>query len=177
MDKAILDYALKILEDAGCDKHTYALEPDDVIMDDLKKAFPGGMEYPYVDVANAIIAVSERKPIYRAPWRVLFDSGESVDGIDAETLEEAKELVIETYYTWMEEEESTRDCESWNEMIYSCSAVVGKYCPETDEYDEYWYPSDEELEAIGWKELTEEEWCELCSVEQYGKEEENTDED
>jgi hypothetical protein len=32
---------------------------------------------------------------------------------------------------------------------------VQKYDPDDDEYHDYWCPSDEELEEIGWKEIEE----------------------
>ena len=41
--------------------------------------------------------------------------------------------------------------EDFNYMICNCSVRVDKYNPNTDEYEEYWEPSSEELKNIGWK--------------------------
>ena len=159
-DKEIKKYALKILTDAGCDKFTYGGEYAKHIMDDLKTGFPDGMKYHYIDVANAILKMSRPKPLYRAPYRVIIDTEHSTDGADEKDLASAKENVYDTYYEWMNDEAlhrkdpdkpTKKEKENWDMMIYNCGAYIEKYNPNTDEYEEYWYPSDDKLKRMGWK--------------------------
>ena len=58
-NKAIKDYAITILTDAECDEHSYYNVPAETIINDLKEAFPDGMQYPYEHVAAAIADYSE----------------------------------------------------------------------------------------------------------------------
>ena len=51
----IREYAKKILDDHGCDQYTYGGEFSKHILNDLKTEYPNGMEFPYIDVANAIL--------------------------------------------------------------------------------------------------------------------------
>lgn len=161
MKNEIKDYAKKILADHGCDEYIYGTTESSQILLDLKNEYPNGMDYPYIDVANAIIAISKRKPIVKKKWMSIFDTDSCCDGIACDTLDEAKADVMNTYETWMEEEWSTwknetpsvAEIEKWNYMYWNCCAYVGKYDPETDDYEEYWCPSDKALARIGWKEL------------------------
>lgn len=156
-------YALKILTDHGCDEYSYGGTCGDTILSDLKEAYPNGMEYPYVDVANAIMAISKMRPIVRHPWMMLWDNDSACDGIGYDSLEAAQgsaedtliEWMAQTRMEWKDPFSPTEDeLANYNYMINSCSAYVGKYNPDTDEYDEYWWPDEEE---IGWKELTMED--------------------
>lgn len=164
MKPSLENYALKVLADAGCDCHTYAGDWSKHIMDDLKKAFPDGMLYPYVDVANAILAISRPEPIVRAPYHMVWNTEDCCDGIDFESLEAAKNYALETLINWMIEERNTwkkgifcptrNELDRYNYMICNCSVEVQQYDPDTDEYSEVWSPSYEDEEQIGWKELT-----------------------
>lgn len=149
------EYAKDILYSHGCDEYTYGSEESEHILDDLKEAYPDGMEYPYVDVANAILAMSRPKPIVREPWHVHWWSDECDGGFGRESFEEAKESVFDTLVTWVVEAQDD-SAEDFDYMIYNFGAEVMKYNPMTDEYEEYWYPSNEELKEIGW-EFKEEE--------------------
>ena len=160
---SVENYALKILSDAGCDCYTYGGEWSKHVLDDLKEAFPDGMEYPYVDVANAILAISKVKPITRAPYRVVVDTDSFTDGFDCESLGQAKGEAEDTLLEWMCQERmewkdefhpTEEELDNYNYMIYNSSAYVEKYNPDTDEYEEEWWPDEEE---IGWKELTMED--------------------
>lgn len=160
-------YALKILSDHGCDCYTYGGENAHTVLNDLKAGYPDGMEFPYVDVANAILAISKVKPIHKAPWVMVFDTGDNCDGIDHEFLEAAKDDARETLVNWMiwerQEWEAGVFCptedelDEYNYMICNSSVEVMKYNPMTDEYEEYWSPSYEDEESVGWKELTMED--------------------
>ena len=156
-------YAMKILADHGCDCYTYGGAYGSHVLDDLKEAYPDGMEFPYVDVANAILAISKVKPIYKAPFIMAFDTEDNSDGIDCKTLEAAQAMAEDTLIEWMVDERNcwkdvfhpTEDeLNRYNYMICNCSVWVSKYNPMTDEYEECWEPSYEEL---GWKELTMED--------------------
>ena len=160
---SVEDYAKKILVDAGCDEYTYGGEFSKYVLRDLKEAFPNGMEFPYVDVANAILAISRARPIKRAPWLMVWDTDSCCDDIECESFEQAKGEAEDTLIIWMCDERDTwkdvfipteEELENYNYMIYNCSVRVDKYNPDTDEYEEYWEPSYEDEELIGWKELT-----------------------
>lgn len=159
------EYALKILHDHDCDEYTYGETKGETIINDLKQAYPNGMEFPYIEVCNAIIAISKRKPLERAPYRMIYDcdTGGFIDGIDCQTLEEAKDEAFKTLNIWMESEScwtnktKAKQIEDWNYMIENDGVWVEEYDPETDGYEECWYPSDAELEDIGWKKIPKEE--------------------
>ena len=160
------NYALKILADSGCDCYTYGDETAKHLLDDLKEAYPDGMKFPYVDVANAILAISRPRPIYRAPWRMHWDTDDCCDGIDFESFGAAKCNAEDTLIEWMTQFRAEwEDCfcptedelDDYNYQIWNCSVSVTKYNPDTDEYEEYWSPSAEEEEQLGWRELTMED--------------------
>ena len=163
------EYAMKILKDAGCDEYTYGGKWADKVLDDLKEEFkPGELEYPYIDVANAILAISRPEPIKRAPYKMIWDTDQAVCGEDCETFEDAKAAALNVYEGWMEaewmmwtsEKPTAKNIEDWNYMIYNCCCYIVRYDPRTDEYDDAddaYYLSDEELEEIGWKEIPETE--------------------
>ena len=160
----IQEYAKKILTDAGCDEYTYGGDWSKHIMDDLKQAYPDGMEYPYIDVANAILAMSKPKPIERAPFKVVIDTDSLTYGFYCSSYGEAHEHVMDTLLEWMademsgwkHDEPSDEEKERWDYMIYNCSVCVDKYNPETDEYETVWEPSYEDEHRIGWKPFEEE---------------------
>lgn len=163
MNETIKAYARKILSDHGCDDYSYGGTCGDTILSDLKEAYPNGMEYPYVDVANAIIEISRMRPIVRHPFCMVWDNDSCVDGIGCADFELAKDDALETLIQWMTDaRKEWTDCfcpteeelEKYNYMIDSCSVHVDKYNPDTDEYEEFWYPSYEDEEQIGWRELT-----------------------
>ena len=149
------EYAKDILYSHGCDEYTYGGEWSKSVLDDLKEAYPDGMEYPYVDVANAILAMSRPQPIVREPWFVHWWTDHCDDGFGRESFEFAKESVFDILVEWVVEAQDD-SAEDFDYMLYNCGAEVMKYNPMTDEYEEYWYPSNEELKEIGW-EFKEEE--------------------
>ena len=163
MNSEVKKYAEKILADAGCDEYSYGGTDGETIVRDLKDAFPDGMPFPYVDVANAIMEMSKVHPIVRSPWSVVWDTEHCCDGFGRDSLEAAQEGAIDTLVNWMAQERmewadvfnpTEEELERYNHMIYNCSAHVAKYDPMTDEYEEFWWPDEDE---IGWKELTMED--------------------
>lgn len=169
MNDELKQYALKILTDAGCDLHTYGGEWSKHIMDDLKQAFPDGMKFPYIDVANAILSMSTPEQIVKAPFHVVWNTDDCCDEYDVESMECGKDSALDTLVNWMCEETeewkfgpdgtpmpTEEQIESWDYMIFNCYVYVTKYNPEADEYETVWEPSDEELEDIGWHEWKKE---------------------
>ena len=158
-DKEIEEYARKILADHDCDEYTYWGHDGEHIIKHLKEAYPNGMSFNYVQVANAIMRISKPKMIERKPFCVVWDTDSFCDGMGCDSFEEAKDDAFETLIQWMCDEQSNwkgkkptkKEKEDWDYMIYNSNSYVQKYNEETDEYEDYWYPSEEELEEIGWK--------------------------
>ena len=156
----VIEYGKKILADHGCNEYTYGDEAANHIMDDLKEAYPDGMEFPYIDVANAILSISRPKPIVREPFMMVWDTEHCCDGFGCDSFEEAKAAMEDCYVEWSAEEAShwknleptEEEKDNWDYMIWNCGCWIEKYNPDTDEYEEYYYMSDEELRSIGWAE-------------------------
>lgn len=161
----IEEYARKILADYGCDEYTYGGKWSEHVLSDLKEGYPDGMEFPYIDVANAILAISHPEPIKRDQWKMVFDADGFCDGIGFESFGSAKADAEDTLIMWMCEERvnwadafnpTDEELDNYNYKIYNCSVRVEKYNPDTDEYDVFWSPSYEDEETLGWRELTRE---------------------
>ena len=158
--KNINDYAMDILTKNGCDCYTYGGEQSAHLLDDLKEAYPDGMEYGYgyVEVANAILAISKPEPIIRKEYRVVYDTDSVCDGYDMDSYETAKESALDILAEWAVQERATwasdtptdEERERWDYMIYNCGAWVEKYNKITDEYQFEWEPSDLDVQCIGW---------------------------
>lgn len=157
----IREYAEHILKEHGCNEYTYGGADSAHVLDDIKEAYPYGMEYGFswVDVANAILEMSKPEPIKRSPYRVIYDTDNFCDGYDCESFEQAKCDALDTLINWeietMDEfsdpENPTEDDrDNFDYMVYNCSVSVAEYNPATDEYDEVWIPSDEDCRKIGW---------------------------
>lgn len=157
-EKEVEEYARKILSEHRCDEYTYGDETAETILKDIKEEYPNGMQFPYVEVANAIKRISKPKMIERKPFCVVWNTDSFCDGMECDTFEEAKGIALETLINWeMEEfsawksaEPTEKESEDWDYMIYNCESFVLKYDADKDEYEDYWYPSDEELDEIGW---------------------------
>ena len=160
------EYAKKILSDHGCNEYTYGGEWSKYVLSDLKEEYPDGMEFPYVDVANAILAISKVEPIKRDPWIMCWDTDNACDGIGFESFGAAKCCAEDTLLEWMcwERDEwkdpfnpTENELDNYNYMIWNNSVCVKKYNPDTDEYEEVWSPSYEEEKELGSNELTTED--------------------
>ena len=171
--REIKAYAQQILKEHGCTENSYYGISGEEIISDLKDAYPDGMKYPYVDVANAILSVSKPEKIVRAPYRMIFDIGHTVDGLDFDSQEAAKNDALDTLAEWMCQftvengiskvypyEWTEKQQEDWDYMIYNFSVCVAKYDPETDEYITCWSPSAEDERSVGW--MTVEEYRKNC---------------
>ena len=163
------DYAMKILTDHGCDIYTYGGEWSKNILNDLKEEYPDGMDYGfgYVEVANAILAVSRPEPIKeRKPWISIYDGYDFCDGVEFDTYEDALsgcesillEWINQTRGEWRDYYNPTEDeLEDYNMMIDNFSVWIEKYNPQTDEYEDCYCVPEEYYDQIGWKELTMED--------------------
>lgn len=164
--KGLESYALSVLAEHDCDCYTYGGKNADLILNDLKEAYPEGMDYPYIDVANAILAISRPEPIYKAPYAIFWDNGvEACGSIDCKDFEEAKDGAIEMLESWMMSEQemwkaeipTEEEKDHWDYMIYNAYAEVRKYNKDTDEYEEEWNIPNETLDKIGWVTFEESE--------------------
>lgn len=161
------EFAMNLLRECGCDEYTYGGRDSENLMNDLKTQFPNGTDFPLVDIANAILAVSRPRPIVRKPYRVTWENEHSCDGFDCDSFERAKGEAFDTLLEWMSDESLKWDfddnmtpiptpeqIDDWNYMIYNCGVYLYKYNPDTDEYDEIEdWATEAEFEEIGWKEL------------------------
>lgn len=156
-------YALSILNDKGCDIYTYGGEYSKYLLDDLKTAYPDGMKYPYIDVANAILAISHPRPIERVLWKMVWETDSCVNSEVCASFEEAKSRAEDTLVEWACAEQAqwksdiptAEEAVSWNRMINNCGVRVVKYNKASDGYDDYWVPSREELADLGWEVIQE----------------------
>ena len=158
-------YAMLLLSQSGGDCYTYwGVEPE-ALVNELKEAFPDGMPFPYVDVANAILNITRPPMIYRPPWHVVWDNGSATDIVECEDFEEAKAEAFDILLMWQADwtrengssdghaEPTDEEKESWNEMVRDRSVSVHKYNEEKDEYEEFWVPSPYDLEQVNWTEM------------------------
>ena len=76
---ALATYAMSILAETGCDCHSYGTYFADKILEDLKSGYPDGMEFPYEDVANEILAMSRPEPVVRKPWQMAWSTDSCCD--------------------------------------------------------------------------------------------------
>ena len=52
--------------------------------------------------------------------------------------------------TWKSAKPTQKEKDNWNYLIEECWVKIERYNADKDEYEEYWWPSDAELKAIGW---------------------------
>lgn len=96
-------------------------------------------------------------------YRCVYDGDTFIDGIEFDTFDEAKDCSLDILFSWAEEHRENwkdyfaptdEELDSYNSMICNCAVWVEKYDEVLGGYDEYWYPSGDDLLAIGWEELT-----------------------
>lgn len=92
----------------------------------------------------------------RKEFKVIYDGGHFIDGIEFDTLEEAQDASYDILYSWMNDC-ANEDAETWNMMINECSVWVEQYVEDADDWSEVWSPSDDYLREIGWVEVNEDE--------------------
>lgn len=160
---ALEQYAKWILEENDCDCHSYAGSQAAYILNDLHLSYPNGLEYPYIQVANAILSICHPQPIIRTPYRVDLDNVSCCDAHNVNgDIEDAKSSAIDMLVAWQVQAISEwasdvptpEELDEWNNMVCNYSALVMKYDPMTDEYVACGFPSFEEEAKIGWREFS-----------------------
>ena len=156
------EYAADLLASYGCDIYTYGGRFSQYVMDDLKKAFPDGMpQFTYIEVANAILAMSRPEPIVRPPYRMCWSNAHTCDSVPFDSFEAAKANAEDTLVNWIAEEmaewkgenPTQEDIDRFNSMICDCYVEIMQYDPANDEYEVVWEPSGEDEIALGWVEI------------------------
>lgn len=157
----IQKYAEKILKDNGCDFYTYGdkyeeyCKPENIAKE-LQEVYKDGMDYPYMDVAQAILDIS--KPRYVKPEipesHFDFDDWGSWGVGDfyarpKEYLESALNSgkTFDTgWHGYKKEIESMRIQRTPEEIIISCSASMDEALEQTDLFTDFL--TEEELEKL-----------------------------
>lgn len=101
-------------------------------------------------------------------YKMIYDGGHFVDGIEFENFEDAKHDAIETLISWIVDEVyywnfdenhmphlTERQIEMWDTMINDCCVYVVEWNEEKNDYDDMddaWFPSYEDENEIGWME-------------------------
>lgn len=103
-----------------------------------------------------------------APYLVLTDAGDFIDGIGCETLDDAIVTAKDVMINWESEKMSNwkweagkplpsptpEQIEEWDSMIENCGCYIVEWDYEEKEYpsgDYAVWPSDIDLDSIGWK--------------------------
>lgn len=175
----INQYARTLLKEMGYTVYDiWGYDPDNLIYE-LKKFYPNGLAWTYVEVANALLTIAKPKLIHRAKYLVTISTDDECIAVDAETEEEAVKILHDTFENWIMEMTSKwiekvwidrkqldeNDINEWNDMIETRTVYFAPYDKNTDEYlyeTEYERnPPDRYLDSIGWKPITLKEANEL----------------
>lgn len=169
------EYATNLLEKCGCPLDCYRDISFEVTVKDLITYYNDEnieSPYPIAEIAKYLKEIADEQPmpvIKKAPYRMVFDMGHTIDGIYCESFESAKANMEDTYIQWICDETynwkfaddgtpmpTEEQREAFNYMIYECCCWAAKLDEETGEYEDldnaYTLPEDE-LEALGWKEI------------------------
>lgn len=97
------------------------------------------------------------------PFCVIYDNGDTVDGIEFDTHEDAILCMKALYGDWIKEERfgwdgdpTPEQVESWNDMVNTCYCLILRWDDLLGEYEDTYYGeplSDEELNGIGWMDI------------------------
>jgi len=154
MNAKCMKYAKELLEQYECKESAYKGVDLEKIESELKEDFPEGMPFPYGDVAKSLREIGDAVPDpQKKPFMMLWSNDSCADGVEYETLEEAKNGAFGCLESWMEvaELEYPQDDEQWNNMLETCSVSVVQLNEETGEHDiEIWELSDDDAKEIGW---------------------------
>lgn len=147
--KEVDKYSKYLLKTHHCSDACYRNESMTTIRGDIERVYPDGLEYPVEAVVCSIHrmhnSINFPEP---SQFHMVYDTGDAVSGIEHETFDGAKADVFDTLCEWQSQFSGSPD--DWDMMIEESSTHVTKYNPETEEYDDYWFPSEEELRNIYW---------------------------
>lgn len=169
--------AMLLLEEEGCPLDTYRNDTKGWAFDDVQfvmKTSPdrlGGFDP--IEVALELQQIGdEQHPRMKNPeWMVIWDGDSFSDSWYCESFEEAKNDAIDTLIEWQMQMvadhlnlHSKEFIDSYNYMVTHCETHVKHREPipvpeDTDDddmgWEDYWYPSEQDLKDIGWEETTE----------------------
>ena len=174
----IREFALALLQECGCKLDCYKGNDAKYALPDLQQAAKErDIPFPLEDVANALIEIGNEQPDPprkgHKQFCMIFDVGHTVDGVEFDTFEEARNDAIYTLENWIIEElvewkpeldangipmkyKPTRaQIEAWDRMINTCSVCVVEWNDELGDWedpDDGWCPSYEEEEELNWME-------------------------
>lgn len=178
----IREYTLHLLKSCGCDLNCYAetsyVKGHEIhsgftdALNDLKSMVEAGEKYdfPLEDIAKELVAIGNEQPLPPRRGHKLFsmvyDMGDTVDGVEHDTFEAAKDDALETLANWVAEEQkcwkvdengtphpTERQVESWDKMIEDYCVYIVRWDDEANDYescDDAWYPSSEDEKDTDW---------------------------
>lgn len=168
----INEYTISLLKENGCALDCYKGEYGEkyALKDMREYAKENEVLFPVEDVAAELIRIGNEQPDPprkgHKPYCMIFDLGDMCDGIEFDSLEEAKCNMEDTYINWEASEcmewswengrpaPTPEQIETWDRMIDECACWIVEWNEETGEYgdiDDASFMSEEDLESIGWK--------------------------
>ncbi len=167
-------YAQHLLEQEECDLDCYKGVSLEEIVKDLTDYFEEHPEetipFPIDDIAACLRQIGDEQPdLPPAPYKMVYDMGDTIDSIPFDSFEAAKTDMEDAYTLWIAEEMGSwtdatptrHEIDSFNDMVNTCCCWVVKYDEEVGGYEDidngYTLPQ-EELEAMGWKEIESEQF-------------------
>lgn len=162
-NSAIHRYCLKLLKTHECPRDTYkGADRDEVISslkefvnesatEEEKKSFE---RFGVASIADELISIGNSVENKKSRYLVVWDTDSETCGIEAgNNFEVAKSRAMEILIEWQcqfgGDGQNSRD--DWDYMIYNCGVKVYKLNPDTNEHEEFWYPSSEDCKKIGWE--------------------------
>ena len=178
---SIREYSINILKDCGCSLDCYKGAELKSVISDLKVfSVENNLLFPVETIAKILIEIGNEQPDPprkgHKKYCMVFDVGHTVDGVEWDTFEEAKNDAINTLENWVVEEQlswkfdtnsdgvsvtphpTEKQIESWDTMINDCCVYVVEWDDENDcweDCDNAWYPSSEIENEVNWLEWSE----------------------
>lgn len=175
------EYCLNLLISCECNLDCYKGENSKFALLDMKEyAKDYNVPFSLEDVANMLVQIGNEQPDPsrkgHKQYCMVFDVGHTVDGVEWDTFEEAKNDAINTLENWIVDEQSKwsfdidddgisviphptdKQIESWDAMINDCSVYVVEWNDEDgcwEDSDNAWYPSSEIENELNWFEWTD----------------------
>lgn len=171
------EYAIQLLKETGCALNCYKGIPLGHIIMDLKEYFSShpSPEFSINEIAENLREIGdEQSDPLPAPYKIVYDMGNTIDSVLFDDYEAAKEVMGNIYRSWLADEiytwernkrgklcPSQKQAAHFNYMIDEYSCCILKWREDLNDYedlDEGHFLSDEELIALGW---TEDGWEKL----------------
>lgn len=175
------EYSISLLAECGCNLDCYkGVELQSVISDLMEYSKENTILYPIEDVAKMLVEIGNAQPDSHRKghkkYCMVFDVGHTVDGVEFDTFEEAKNDAINTLENWIVDEQvgwnfetdsdgvsviphpTEKQIDSWDTMINDCSVYVVEWDEENncwEDCDNAWYPSSDIENELNWLEWSE----------------------